>query len=210
MFSAPQTVRGGTHDQDRNGLDSALRAPPVTLLAARACVSRPDQSVETRKSAIELSGISLDLQESGNSCWGNGSQTYFQVKNNDRRRSSSATSRSSTGSMTRPEARWSRMSGMAAASRTPVGPASIRSPTCRPRPRQFTACGAGRPAPGQLGDHRQHHGRDHDRHRASPGRTFRRASTWRALRRSAPARALGTAHAGPASPSTPTRTTPSM
>ena len=52
------------------------------LLAAAACQSHSDQLVETRQSAIDLSGVSLDLQESGNSCLGNSSQTYFQVKNN--------------------------------------------------------------------------------------------------------------------------------
>ena len=52
------------------------------LLAAGACASHPDQLVETRQSAIGESGINLDLQESGSSCWANGARTYFQVKNN--------------------------------------------------------------------------------------------------------------------------------
>jgi hypothetical protein len=55
------------------------------LLAAGGCVSAPplDEDIASRRSAVTLSATNLDLQESGNSCWGNGSQTYFRVKNSD-------------------------------------------------------------------------------------------------------------------------------
>jgi subtilase family serine protease len=56
-----------------------------TLLTVGGCesVSHSETAVEKRTSAVMLSGTNLDLQVSGNSCWGNGSQSYFQVKNND-------------------------------------------------------------------------------------------------------------------------------
>ena len=54
------------------------------LLVVTGCESAPrPEEVESRQSAIVLSAANLDLQVSGNSCWGNGAQEYFKVKNND-------------------------------------------------------------------------------------------------------------------------------
>jgi len=54
------------------------------LLAAVGCnhASGLDEPVESRASAVVLSTTNLDLQVSGNSCWGNGAQSYFKVTNN--------------------------------------------------------------------------------------------------------------------------------
>jgi hypothetical protein len=59
----------------------------VFLFAASCGTSKPsNDSLSTRSGALSLGGLSatnLDLQVSGNSCWANGAQTYYQVKNND-------------------------------------------------------------------------------------------------------------------------------
>jgi hypothetical protein len=55
----------------------------LLVIAGCESASRPEEAVESRRSALTLSSTNLDLQVSGNSCWGNGAQEYFQVKNSD-------------------------------------------------------------------------------------------------------------------------------
>ncbi|HMG24918.1 MAG TPA: cellulose binding domain-containing protein, partial [Kofleriaceae bacterium] len=57
----------------------------AAVLAAAGCgtASPSDNSAAGGSLAVALSPTNLDLQVSGNSCWNNGSQSYFQVKNDD-------------------------------------------------------------------------------------------------------------------------------
>ena len=45
--------------------------------------SEPEAAVELRSEALTVSATNLALQVSENSCWNSGSQSFFQVKNND-------------------------------------------------------------------------------------------------------------------------------